>query len=414
MCARIPLTEWCEGVLRKAGVGILVTLSGLPFLAASTADQAKLVAADTGFAFSLLREITTEQPGRSIFISPYSISTVLQMVANGASGTTRAEMLRVLGTAGMEGGSLDQTCRDLDASVRSAQGDLVLTIANGIWYSVGIEVKPAFATTSRDFYGVRMEALDFTDPRTGGVVNRWVENHTGGRIRNIVAGRFPGDTSMVLANAIYFKGLWERRFDPKATKPRQFHPSANRLILAPMMEQSADFDYQEGQGYQAVRLPYKGGRLGMYVLLPDPGSNLSKLLGALDARVWQDQLVAGMAKRNGTVVLPRFKLQSLAELNQPLQAMGMKLPFSRSADFSLLASSPVFLSVVKHGSLVEVAEEGTEAAAATVAVMRPTSVRPLAQPFRMVVDRPFLFVIADQTTKAILFLGIVFDTASAP
>jgi serpin B len=218
---------------------------------------------------------------------------------------------------------------------------------------------------------------------------------------------------MVLANAIYFKGKWQRAFDSKVTKPRAFHSSENQESQVPMMGQDGEFEYQEGNGCQAVRLPYKGRRLGLYVLLPEASSSVAKLLGALNIQVWQEQLLRQMASRKGSIVLPRFKLEYGAELKQPLQTMGMRLPFSDNADFSGMSPSPLFLSAVKHKSFVEVNEEGTEAAAATIAVMRAQSVRPETKPFEMVVDRPFLFVIADQVTKAILFLGIVIDPASA-
>ncbi len=170
--------------------------------------------------------------------------------------------------------------------------------------------------------------------------------------------------------------------------------------------------YQEGNGCQAVRLPYKGRRLGMYALLPEPGSSVQKLLGTLDGKAWQDKFVRQMRPREGNIVLPRFKLEYGTELKSPLQAMGMKLPFTRAADFSAMSATPQYLSAVKHKSFVEVNEEGTEAAAATVAVMLPTSVQPVTPPFEMVVDRPFLFAIADNQTQAILFLGVVFEPAS--
>jgi serpin B len=413
MRTRITSTGLCAAVRRKAVTGILMTLSCLPLLAASSADQAKLVSADTGFAFSLLKELANEQPARNVFISPYSISAVLQMVGNGAGGSTREEMARVLGTSGLEAAALNQAYKDLDASVRKAQADVALNIANAIWYSVGIEVKPAFASLSRDFYGATMDALDFTDFWAGGIVNDWADKHTQGRIKNIVAGRFPEDTKMVLANAIYFMGNWERKFDAKVTKPRDFHFSETHHSQVPMMEQGGEFAYQEGNGCQAVRLPYKGRRLGMYVLLPEAGSSVSRLLGGLNAQVWQDQLLRQMISRKGSIVLPRFKLEYGAELKQPLKVMGMKLPFGRTADFSGMSFTPLYVSAVKHKSFVEVNEEGTEAAAATIAVMRALSVRPETKPFQMVVDRPFLFVIADQVTKAILFLGVVFEPASA-
>ena len=414
MEASMNVTRFRAGAGRNLLRGGLVFLFAWPLCAAPSPDQAKLVAAHTGFAFELLKELAREQPPKNVFISPYSISTVLQMVGNGAGGSTREEMVRVLGTTGLEARALNQAYQDLDTSVRSAQSDVVLTIANALWYSVGIELRPGFASINRDFYHATMDALDFTDPRTGGIVNAWVEKNTQGRIKNIIAGRLPGDTSLLLANAIYFKGTWARKFDPQATKDRPFHLADGGHKQVPMMQQSGEFQYQQGNGCQTVRLPYKGRRLGMYVLLPETGSSASKLLGTLDGKAWQDRFLRQMQSRRGNLVLPRFKLEYGAELKPPLQAMGMKLPFSPAADFSGMSATPQYLSAVKHKSFVEVNEEGTEAAAATVAVMRPTSVQPATPPFEMVADRPFLFVIADNLTKAILFTGVVFEPASQP
>jgi serpin B len=179
-----------------------------------------------------------------------------------------------------------------------------------------------------------------------------------------------------------------------------------------MMEQGGQFEYQEGNGCQTVRLPYKGRRLGMYVLLPEAASSVEKLLANLNTGVWQDQLLRRMQSRPGRVVVPRFKLEYSAELKQPLQTMGMRLAFSRVADFSGMTADRLYVSAVKHKSFVEVNEQGTEAAAATTAVMSVTSVRQPATPFEMVVDRPFLFVITDHLTKALLFVGVVFEPAS--
>ena len=389
----------------------MAVVFGGQLLAAVPEDQAKLVAADTGFAFRLLKELAREQPGKNVFISPYSISAVLQMVCNGAGGNTREEMAQVLGTSGLGTKTLGEAHKELEASVRSAQADVTLNIANAIWYSVGVEVKPAFAALNREFYGATMDAADFTDPRTAGFVNAWVDKQTSGRIKNIVAGRLPGDTRMLLANAIYFKGSWERKFDPKATKLRTFHASDARQPQVPMMLQSGEFEYLQGNGCQAVRLPYKGLRLGMYVLLPETNSSPGKVLATLNDTVWQNQIVGQLRRRKGSLGLPRFKLEYGAELKRPLQALGMILPFSMAADFSGMASRPQFVSAVKHKSFVEVNEEGTEAAAATVAVMKLTAMPPM-RPFEMVVDRPFLFVIADNVTHAILFVGLVYDPAS--
>jgi serine protease inhibitor len=405
------LTPW-ESVCGEVLAGMLMCVVGWPALAASPNDQARLAAADMGFAFGLVKELAREQPAKNVFISPYSISTVLQMVCNGAAGGTKQGMASVLGTSGLEPQALNQACKELDQSIRSAQSNVVLSIANAIWYRVGVELRPTFVSVNQDYFGAKMGALDFTDPRSSGIINAWADENTRGRIKQIISGQIPGDAQVILANAIYFKGSWERKFDPKATKERAFHLPDGRQPQVAMMQQSGEFQYQEGKGCQAVRLPYAGWRLGMYVLLPTAGSSVEKLLASLDAQSWQNQLRRQFVGRKGSLVLPRFKLEYGAELKRPLKALGMTIPLSRGADFSGMSASPLYLSEVRHKSFVEVNEEGTEAAAVTMAAMAPSSMQRPMPPFEMVVDRPFLFVIQDNLTNAILFVGVVFDPTS--
>lgn len=402
------LRPW-ESVCCKALPSLLMCVVGWPALGAAPADQARLAAADMGFAFGLVKELAREQPAKNNFISPYSISTVLQMVCNGAAGSAKQEMASVLGTSGLEPEALNQACKDLDQSIRSAQSNVVLSIANAIWYRVGVELRPTFVSVNQDFFGAKMGALDFTDLRSSGIINAWADENTHGRIKQIISGQIPGDAQVILANAIYFKGSWDRKFDPKATKERAFHLPDGRQRQVAMMQQSGEFQYQEGKGCQAVRLPYAGWRLGMCVLLPDAGSSVEKLLAGLDAQSWQNQLRRQFLNRKGSLVLPRFKLEYGAELKRPLAALGMRIPFSRGADFSGMSASPLYLSEVRHKSFVEVNEEGTEAAAVTMAAMAPSSMQRPMPPFEMVVDRPFLFVIEDNLTSAILFVGVVLD-----
>jgi serine protease inhibitor len=405
------LHHW-KSVCGEVLAGMLMCVVGWPALAASPTDGAKLASADTGFAFGLVKELAREQPAKNIFISPYSISTVLQMVCNGAAGGTKQEMASVLGTSGLEAQALNQACKGLDQSIRSAQSNVVLSIANAIWYRVGVELRPTFVSVNQDFFGAKMGALDFTDPQTSGIINAWADENTHGRIKQIISGSIPSDAQVILANAIYFKGSWERKFDPTATKERAFHLQDGRQPQVAMMQQSGEFQSQDGKGCQAVRLPYAGWRLGMYVLLPEAGSSVEKLLASVDAQSWQNQLRRQFRSRKGSLLLPRFKLEYGAELKRPLAALGMTLPLSRGADFSSMSPTPLYLSEVRHKSFAEVNEEGTEAAAVTVATMTPSSMQRPAPPFEMVVDRPFLFMIEDNLTNAILFVGVVFDPTS--
>jgi serpin B len=179
-----------------------------------------------------------------------------------------------------------------------------------------------------------------------------------------------------------------------------------------MMEQTREFTYRQGSGYQAVRLPYQGWNLTMYVFLPDTGSSPEKLIGIMSGDTWQQVTKPGFEGREGTVVLPRFKVDYGVELKAPLGALGMRAAFGK-ADFSGISDRGLFVSAVRQKAFVEVNEEGTEAAAATAMTIESTGPSVPPKPFHMIVDRPFLFLIEDQQTRTILFMGVVYDPSAS-
>ncbi len=393
---------------------LCMTFSMMKAPAQSSDETAKdsLVSANTGFGFRLLKQLAQAQPRKNIFISPYSVSSVLQMVSNGARGQTHQELQTVLGTTGLSAASMNSANAALGAFIRSAQSNLVLNIANAIWYRKGAEVLGDFAAANQKYYQAELSGLDFSDPASAQLMNQWAAQNTQGRIQTIIQPPIPPQTTLVLANAIYFKGTWLNQFDPKQTRPRTFHLAAGGERSTPMMQQTRDFSYQSGPGFQAVQLFYSGKRLEMEIFLPATNSTLEAFLGQLDAQSWQDTWLPGFRESKGTLVLPRFKLRYGAELSKPLMALGLRTALSPAADFSGMSPSRLFLSEVKQESFVQVNEEGTEAAAVTTGVMALASVRNQPPPFQMVVDRPCLFLISDQATKSILFMGMVFDPGS--
>jgi serpin B len=390
----------------------VLCLLGFGLQAASPADQQKLASANIEFAFKLLKQLAKEQPGTNVFISPYSASTVLQMACNGAGGQTKTEMQQVLGTTGLAAEAVNAANKECDRAINSQGTNVVLTAANAIWCRKGTPVKPAFLACNQQYFGATVDALDFDDPRSVGIMNAWASEKTHGKIKGIADGLINRLTEMVLANAVYFKGKWEYPFEAKNTKDRVFHVRAGRQKLIPMMEQTRKFTYRQGTGYQAVRLPYQGWALGMYVFLHDAGSSPEKLISIMNGDTWQRVTKPGFSDRDGTVVLPRFKLEYGVELKEPLKALGMRAAFGK-ADFSGIADRDLFISVVRQRAFVEVNEEGTEAAAATMMNIRSTGPSIPLKPFQMVVDRPFLFLIEDQQTRTILFMGVVYDPVAA-
>jgi serine protease inhibitor len=330
------------------------------------------------------------------------------MVCNGAAGQTKDEMERVLGTSGLSADSLNEAHKNLSQAITRVQTNVILDLANSIWCRKDAQLKPEFLARNEKFYEARVEALDFTDPGSVRLMNDWADQNTHGRIKNIAEGPIPAITEVILANAVYFKGNWLEKFDAKQTKERPFHLPTGQQKPLPMMERRDDFTYQQGSGFQAVGLPYVSRRLVMYVLLPDTNSSIATLVQGLDAQVWQKTIMPRFRERSGTILLPRFRLDYDVELKKSLTALGMRLAFG-DADFSAMSFTPLFLSAVKHKSFVEVNEEGTEAAAATLAGTLGCSLLDWTKPFRMIVDRPFLLVIQDNLRRSILFMGVVVE-----
>lgn len=392
-------------------IAVLVLLAGLHEVAASLADQQKLAAANNGFAFKLLRQLAKDQPVANIFISPYSASTVLQMVGNGAAGQTKAEMQQVLGTTGLSSAAVNGANKDIAQSLNGGNTNVILMTANAIWYRQGAPVKPDFITCNQQFFGATVAALNFQDPHSVDIINAWANDKTHGKISRIADGMIdPKFTQLFLANAVYFKGKWSEPFDAKDTTDRPFHLRIGGQKNVPMMTQTKTFTYRRGTGYQAVRLPYQGENLAMYVFLPDTNSSPEKLLGIMNGDTWQRVTKPGFSEKEGTVVLPKFRLEYSVELKQPLQALGMKAAFdSLGADFSGIAPQ-LYISAARQKTFVEVKEEGTEAAAVT-GISGPVASAPMPppNPFQMIVDRPFLFLIEDKQTGTILFMGVMFD-----
>jgi len=401
-----------ESALLARRSAILFCLTCLTVQAAADTDVEKLASANASFGFSLMKQVTGEHSDANVFISPYSVSAALQMVWQGAAGQTKTEMDQALALSNFKAETAGSAYKDLDKSIKSAAANVALSVANSIWYAPNIELKPQFVSINQNFYGAKLSALDFTDPRSAGVVNSWVSEATHGKINKIVEPPLSSMTGLILANAIYFKGNWEHKFDNNATKEQPFHLRNAQQNQTRMMRQTRKFSYQENGEFQAVRLPYVGNRLGMLVFLPATNSSPNKFLADLNGDAWREKIMPKFKERQGTIALPRFKLEFKADLVRSLKAMGIQQAFSSAADFTGIADRGLYVSGVNHASFVEVNEEGTEAAAATEVAVALTSALPTVRPFQMIVDRPFFFAIEDSSSHSILFMGLINDPGS--
>ena len=364
--------------------------------------DSRLITANNTFGFDLLRQLAAGEPDRNILVSPLSISVALTMTLNGAANKTRQEMTRALQLEPIALSEVNQAHADLQKSLGSPNTGVALVMANSLWTRQGGEFRSDFLDANRKFFGAKVAALDFADPKARDTINDWVGDATQGKIKTIV-DQLDSTADMVLTNAIYFKGRWQVEFDKTKTQPGAFHRPGGEPRQVPMMTQAGQLVGYQGNRGTVVNLPYSGSRISLVILLPDEDLALSDFVKMLTLDNWQ-KWTGHLEVKRGYIVLPRFKIEDEHKLNEPLQALGMTSAFGPTADFSNISVAGLRLSEVRHKAFVEVNEEGTEAAASTAVI----TTRSLAG-FRLVADRPFVAAILDNETGSLLFLSLVTD-----
>jgi serpin B len=391
-----------------------VVASSKPRLSpAADADVADLVQGNTQFALDLYHALFSI--GDNQFSSPYSISLALAMVYAGARGDTEAEIARTLHfpdrqTVQTAFNALDQALRSQGQDVKEGER-FRLTIVNAMWGQQGLAFQSEFLDALAQYYGAGLRTVDFKQAAEAArqMINQWVAEQTEQKIQDLLPpGSLDDTTRLVLTNAIYFNAAWQNPFEVEATQDGTFHLLDGRQVTVPMMHQSASLGYGSGTGYQLVELPYAGGGLAMDILLPDAGT-FAKWAQGLDAATLA-QILNSVQYKEVELTMPRFRFDSGAELEDALQKLGMSQAFTSAADFSGMTGRPeLFISNVYHKAFVAVDESGTEAAAATAAVMKLTAMP--GQPVQVTLDRPFVFLIRDIASGTVLFLGHVANPA---
>jgi serpin B len=367
-----------------------------------------------GFSLRLFREVARQQPDSNIFLSPASAAWALAMTAGGAANATWRDMATVLGVDVAAPETLGPA-NAAELSSLAGQSGVQLNIANSIWASEGRPFLPAFLDGTRRWYGAQVTSMRLHGPAAAARINAWVSGATKGRIPAIVPDTLADTTAIVLLNAVYFHGQWRTTFDSARTKSRPFVTRDGSVVSRLRMANHMRLPYMRDSGFQALRLPYRGGRLAMYVFLPDSGRGLSAFTAKLDSAHWVRWMHEFQDVGYVDVELPKFRLEYGASLVDPLKALGMGVAFdSVHADFgrmlprAFLRDSNAFISDVLQKTFVDVNEQGTEAAAAT-SVTGALTVLAVEQPIRFIVDRPFCVAIRDDRTGLILFLGQITD-----
>ncbi len=372
--------------------------------------SAQVVEADNQFGLELFRQLAGKQNADSnLMISPLSVSLALAMTWNGSSGETKTQMEEVLHKSGFTPEEINQSYLTLVSALYSHDPKVTLSIANAIFYRQDYPVKDNFLQINRTYYDAEVEGLDFSKTSSSlNTINDWVKEKTENKIKTIIDQISSGDI-MYLINAVYFNGKWTWQFEKDNTKDKSFTLSDGTSVQVPTMTIEKNFSYAEKEKLEILELPYGYQKYSMLVLLPKEGYSVSDIVPLLTA----DNLhswVSGMTNNEVTVYLPKFEFSYGTSLISALKALGIKDAFiPYEANFSGISDDTgLYISEVKHKAYIKVDESGTEAAAATSVTVGMTSAGP-GPIFNA--DHPFIFLIREADTGAVLFVGTMANPA---
>lgn len=364
-----------------------------------TKAEQQINKASNKFGIDVYHKLYSED---DILISPLSLSLALSMTTNGAAGTTAEEMLSTLGFAGQSIDDMNTYYQKMVNALLEADPKTTFEVANSIWADEKIGVKKSFTDATEKYYSSEVFPADFSKQSTVNQVNSWVSDKTHGKIKSILEA--PNKAMvMALINALYFNGKWAFEFDGKIKK-EDFTTLKGGKSKVDMMTAKVK-NYCEYDGFSMVRLPYGNGAFNLDVILPPKDEDFGEAVARFNAETLDHLSYPYTADVN--LKLPKFTFEYETELNDVLKSLGMGLAFSDMADFSSMAEKSLKISLVKQKTFIDVNEKGTEAAAVTIVGMVATSAfpPPTLKKVDFFVDRPFLFLIREQSTGAILFMG---------
>jgi serine protease inhibitor len=401
LAALILAVVGCDTIFGPGDPGPPALITELP--RELTGAEVQAIGASNAFGFDLLREILSDEPDESVFLSPFSASMALGMTLNGAAGSTYDAMRSTLRFDGLSEGEINESYRGLLDLLANLDPSVELAVGNAVWYRESRTLRESFRERVEAYFDARVQGLDFSDPASADVINAWVREATRNRIEDMIEPPIPGNVEAFLMNAVYFKAGWTEPFDPNLTREAPFHLPDGSTSPVELMTRTDTLPYHGTDRFDAVDLPYAGGAYAMTVVVPRAGTTVHDLAAELDRPGW-DALVGDLRTARVQVSLPRFELEWEKVLNDVLKALGMEVAFDGGADFSrMFQDVGVWIDHVKQKSFVRVDEEGTEAAAVTNVVMvssMPPEVR---------ADRPFLFAIRERLSGTILFLGVILE-----
>ena len=369
-----------------------------------TTKQQTFVEAGNNFAFHFLDEVEAVSD-KDYVISPLSMQFLLGMIRDGAKGSTANEICTTLGYGAGETAEVDAYARAMLTKLPALDNKTKITMANALIVDQGFTLNDSYCSNVRSYYDAEVSNLPFSDTKgSAEKINKWCSDHTEGLIPKIIDETSP-DMLAYLLNALYFKSQWSSKFEAAATLDESFSYADGSKGQVKMMRQYNNFSYTENDWFQAVELPYGNGAFIMTVLLPKGSFTTAQAARYFCKNSWSDFRLS-MMTCSVDLWLPRFETTFGIHLNDLLSKMGMPLSFKPEADFSLMSPYALCLSFVRQDAVIKVDEEGTEAAAVSSAgVYKNTSVGDVAPPVIFHATRPFVYLISEKSSGAVLFAG---------
>lgn len=366
-----------------------------------TDAQDSIIAKNNTFAVKLFEKAAKMQ---STVISPVSVSYLMAMLANGANGQTKADIMKALQLEEKDLDEMNALYKMMIQRCGNTGKGTTLNIANYFAMNKEVNLEGAYANKMKNIYNAGIESLDFTSPKATAHINNWCKKNTNGMIPSII-DKVDANASAYIMNAIFFNGTWADKFSKSQTKNENFRGYTRDITMVPMMHKSDKLLYWKNDMYTAVRIPYGNGSYTMTVMLPNEGISIDEMLKTMenaDLTAWRqdaEQCIVDLK-------LPRFTTEADVTLNNIISELGAANIFNSNADFTNIAKSNMFVSEMFQKAKIEVSEEGTKAAAVTAAIMTMSAL-PTEEPKHVTfhANRPFVYMITEANTNAIFFMG---------
>lgn len=366
-----------------------------------TDAQDSIIAKNNTFAVKLFEKTAKMQ---STVISPVSVSYLMAMLANGANGQTKADIMKALQLEEKDLDEMNALYKMMIQRCGNTGKGTTLNIANYFAMNKEVNLEDAYANKMKNIYNAGIESLDFTSSKTTAHINNWCKKNTNGMIPSII-DKVDANASAYIMNAIFFNGTWADKFSKSQTKNENFRGYTRDITMVPMMHKSDKLLYWGNDMYTAVRIPYSNSSYTMTVMLPNEGVSIDEILKTMenaDLTAWRqdaEQCIVDLK-------LPRFTTEADVTLNNGISELGAANIFNSNADFTNIAKTNMFVSEMFQKAKIEVSEEGTKAAAVTAAIMTMSAL-PTEEPKHVTfhANRPFVYIITEANTNAIFFMG---------